>query len=682
MPPDSSQPPEHIAAHARLEQRVRRENAARLQAEAIAERSLRDLFQRQQEIELLETIAVAANEAANIQSALAMAIEAICRYMQWPVGHALLAHGTDIASSPGRPLRSGRIWHLAEAERYAAFHDVSESLLFHPRQGLPGRILAQAKPVWVQDVTAEADFPRTTQARSAGLRSGFGFPVLVGTEVVAVLEFYSHEIREPDERLLRVMAQIGTQLGRVMERERAQERLLFDAQHDPLTHLANRTQFLQRLRHLMERTRREPELQFAVLFFDLDRFKNVNDSLGHQAGDALVVAVAERLTRFLRITDLLLRDGDESTNVRRADSLVARFGGDEFTILLEGIGDVRDAIRATERIQKKLAEPFTIGEQQVFITASFGIALSHTGYASMDDMLRDADLAMYRAKSQGRACWEVFDQAMRARVVASMQLEADLRRAVQRGEFCLHYQAIVQLPEGTVRGFEALLRWNHPVRGIVSPAEFIPVAEEIGLIRTIGDWVLNEACRKIAYWQQLFPSDPPLDICVNVAPQQLADPQYVAQVAQALRTSVLTPGTLKLELTEGEVMRDPEHARAVFLELKQLGVRLSLDDFGTGYSSLSQLRRLPIDTLKLDRSFVSDMDRDEEKYAIARLIVSLAHILGMDVVAEGAETTGEVDSLIALGSEFVQGYYYHRPADAGEIEALLQARADRIGAML
>jgi predicted signal transduction protein with EAL and GGDEF domain len=657
----------------KLTRRLRRETAARLQAEAIAEHGLRDLYQRQQQIALLEAIAVAANQATQVDQAMAFAIREICRHIEWPLGHALIA--TDDGD-----FRTTRLWHSVDSERFAAFRAMSESMLFTRGNDLAGRIVASGLPVLVVDLSGDPDFPRARAARQAGLQAALGFPVFIANEVVAVLEFFAGDVPPLDENLLRLMTQIGMQLGRVLERQRARDDLQHNALHDSLTQLANRALFLSHVHTALNRAKRNKRYGFAVLFIDLDRFKTINDSLGHLVGDKLIISVAQRLTASLRNIDVISHEWNSPrSQLDNPNPLAARLGGDEFAILLDNMCDASDAIRVAERLQSELARPVMIDGREIHSTASIGIALSGSGYQNANDILRDADTAMYRAKAEGRARWELFDQGMRERAVAVLQLEADLHRALERNEFSLHYQPIVSASDGAIQGFEALIRWQHPERGWVSPVEFIPVAEEIGLIAKIGAWVLREACRQCALWHAACPRQPPLTISVNLSALQLAQPDLCAQVAEVLRQTALAPASLKLEITESAVMRDPERSHALLLELRQLGVKISLDDFGTGYSSLSQLRRLPLDTLKIDRSFVSDMDSDDEKRNIAKLIVALAQLLGMSVVAEGAETEREVMELNAMGCEYVQGYYFYPPLDAaaaGQALSAVQLRRD------
>jgi diguanylate cyclase (GGDEF)-like protein/PAS domain S-box-containing protein len=426
---------------------------------------------------------------------------------------------------------------------------------------------------------------------------------------------------------------------------------------DVLTGLPNRILFMDRLGRSVERAKYRKGYLFAVFFLDLDRFKVVNDSLGHLIGDQLLIATARRLQGCLHTGDT-----------------IARLGGDEFTVLLDDIREVADATRIAERIQKQLSMPFDINGHEVFTTASIGIALSSSGYERPEDLLRDADTAMYRAKAMGKARYEVFDSAMRDRAVARLQLETDLRRALEREEFLVYYQLIVSLEDGRISGCEALLRWQHPTRGLISPSEFIPVAEETGLIVPIGRWVLLEACRQVRAWQEQFPSKSPLTISVNFSSKQFMQPELVDQMRQILSSTGIEPHSLKLEITESLIMENPEAARALLLQLKALNIQLGIDDFGTGYSSLSYLHRFPIDRLKIDRSFVNRMGLDKENAEIVRTIVTLAHNLGVDVIAEGVETTEQLALLRDLKCKYGQGYLFSHPVDGETARALIEGQ--------
>jgi diguanylate cyclase (GGDEF)-like protein/PAS domain S-box-containing protein len=422
----------------------------------------------------------------------------------------------------------------------------------------------------------------------------------------------------------------------VTERKVAVDRLTHDAFHDALTNLPNRALFMDRLERAMEQQRRHPDAMFAVLFLDLDRFKVVNDSLGHVLGDELLVAVAERLTRMLRSSDT-----------------VARLGGDEFAMLIDGIDHEADAVRAAQRIQDALLVPFHIGPHEIFTSVSIGIALSTTGYHRPQDVLRDADIAMYRAKARGKARHEVFDIAMHERAVKLLGLETDLRRAIDRGELRVYYQPVVDLQNERLAGFEALLRWQ---RGdvLVSAEEIIPLAEETGLIVPIGEWVLRESLRQLRKW------DAGVDMHVNLSPKQLLQPNVVDVVTSAIRDAGVAPNRLHLEVTESLLIDNAEAAGALLRELRATDVGLSLDDFGTGYSSLSSLRQFPFDMIKIDRSFLLDADarRGDE---IVRTVSALARTLGMQVTVEGLETAEQVERMRTLGVEFAQGFYFARP---------------------
>lgn len=433
---------------------------------------------------------------------------------------------------------------------------------------------------------------------------------------------------------------------------------------DPLTGLPNRLLFIDRLGRRIQHARRRKDALFAILFLDLDGFKMINDSLGHLVGDQLLVGVASRLEKCLRSSDTLARLGESFT--------VARLGGDEFTVLLDDLKDPNDAKRAADRLMKALSAPFSLGGKEVFTSVSIGIALSNSAYEQPEDMLRDADTAMYQAKSLGKARFEVFDADMRARVMARLQLETDLRGALERQEFRNFYQPIVSLDSGQIVGFEALVRWQHPKRGLLGPEEFILVAEETGLIRELGWWNLREACRQISIWRAGPDSGHNLVISVNLSAKQFLQRNLVADIQKMLHELELSPNALKLEITESAVMADPSAAVEMLQQIKSIGIRLAVDDFGTGYSSLSYLHRFPLDTLKIDRSFIRDMQDEGEGLEIARTILPMANNLRLDVVAEGVETLEQVALLKQLRCKYAQGYYFSKPLSAEGTTALLE----------
>ena len=446
------------------------------------------------------------------------------------------------------------------------------------------------------------------------------------------------------------------QMQDIGDRKQAEKKLVHDAFHDALTGLPNRMFFMDQLKQSVQRVKRQQQAPFAVLFLDFDRFKIINDSLGHMVGDQLLIAIATKLR----------------ANVRPGDT-VARLGGDEFTILLDSLKSPDDAIDMARRLLSNLSEHFKLPDREVLITASIGIALSTNGYEHAEEVLRDADTAMYQAKSLGRARYEVFDQGMHVKAPDLVEIEKDLWRALERDELTLDYQPIVSLRTGAIAGFEALLRWMHPSRGMVSPLEFISVAEETGLIIPIGQWVLNQACRQTREWQKRYPQKPPLQISVNLSPKQFMQRDLIDQISLALDSGGLSPGSLKVEITEGMVMQNVESTMQMLGQLQALGIAISLDDFGTGYSSLSYLHRFPISTLKIDQSFVSSMSNNQESLEIVRTILGLARNLKMEVIAEGVETLEQAVELRAMNCDYGQGFYFSKALTANSAVRFLSS---------
>jgi diguanylate cyclase (GGDEF)-like protein/PAS domain S-box-containing protein len=457
----------------------------------------------------------------------------------------------------------------------------------------------------------------------------------------------------------------------ITERKRAEEMLEHRALHDVLTELPNRALFVDRLQHSLIRARRHSDYTFVVLFIDIDGFKVLNDSLGHSAGDELLIQVAKRLSAGFRETDTISRSAPGKMLNSHDDSL-ARLGGDEFTVLLDDVSEPSDAIRVARRILDKIALPFHIGGQQIVISASIGIAASSNAYEGAEDLLRDAEIAMYRAKQAGKARCEVFDPAMHSTAVRRLKLETDLRRGIEHGELLVYYQPIISLESGRIVGFEALSRWK-TVQGMVSPLDFIPIADETGLIIPMNRALYLESCQQLKSWQAKLNCTPPLTMSLNITPRQFAQPDLAKEIGEILTQSGINPGTVSLEITETIAMGEADHAFSVLSDLKALGVRLSIDDFGTGYSSLSRLPRFPIDALKIDRVFISQMSTDHDNHEIVRLIIMLAHSLGLKVVAEGTETQDEVNELKHLKCEMVQGFLYSPPVDSVKAFELLLA---------
>jgi len=460
-------------------------------------------------------------------------------------------------------------------------------------------------------------------------------------------------LREGDSRPVRIAGSMTD----ISARKRSEEELRRAAMHDALTGLVNRAYFLESLERSVARVQRRPDKTIALLFLDLDRFKQINDSLGHLAGDRLLASIARRLQSCVRPGDVL-----------------ARLGGDEFAVLLDDLKDATDATRIAERMQEALHAPLPNGGSEVVVTASIGIAFGGADLEGHEELLRDADLAMYRAKASGKARFEVFDTGSRATERARMELENDLRRALERGELRVHYQPIVDARNGRIVAFEALARWAHPQRGLLNAASFIPLAEESGTISALGRWVLREALAQLAEWQRDYPSERPLGVSVNLSPREVLQPRLPSNVAEALREANVSPESLALEITESLFIDTGDATLATLRELASLGVRLHLDDFGTGYSSLSYLHRFPISAVKIDRYFISRLDAAECE-EIVRSVVELAKRLGMDTIAEGAESDDQGVRLREIGCNLLQGYACARPVPPREAEALLARQA-------
>jgi len=516
-----------------------------------------------------------------------------------------------------------------------------------------GYTLMSGAPVIVEDWDTETRF---RQPDFKGRRTGAGLSVKIEGRsrepfgVLVVQSMAPRRFAAGDVDFLQALANV---LADALERQAIEDAIRERAVHDPLTGLPNRVLFVDRLEHALARLGRQRSL-CAILFLDLDHFKLVNDSLGHHVGDELLAAAAPRLKQALRTSDT-----------------VARFGGDEFGILLEDIASERDAIESAERIAAIFARPFVLSGSEHFVTTSIGIALARGGELA-DELIRDADAAMYRAKDRGRARYEVFDEAMRGRAIARLRVENDLRRALERGELRLEYQPVVSLKNFSIVGVEALLRWNHPDRGDVPPSEFIPIAEENGLIEPIGRWVLEQACRQGAEWYRSRPDAAPINISVNLSAVQVTRRSLPDLVRSVLRSTGLDPACLSLEITETVMVRDAEGLGEILGALKALGVRLVLDDFGTGYSSLSYLTRLPLDVLKVDRSFVDGLGSEPRDTAITETIIAMSRALSLDVVAEGVETPEHVRELSRLGCGMAQGFHFSHAVPAPEITHALE----------
>lgn len=461
-----------------------------------------------------------------------------------------------------------------------------------------------------------------------------------------IVELNSNLEQKIQERTAQLQAEIEM-------RERTQAKLLRMALRDSLTDLPNRSWFLQKLKQELDRTKKDDSYQFAVVCFDCDNFKVINDSLGHDIGDRLLKAIPSRL-------ETCLPQG----------SFMARLGGDEFIILLPQINDVATAISFVRKIQQKFTFPFNVSKREIFLNFSLGIVLCNVEYDKAEKVLRNADLAMYQAKALGKGQYQIYNQKMHQRAVERLQLEIDLRQALKNNEFTLHYQPIICLETGHITGFESLVRWQHPQRGIISPGKFIPVAEETGLIIPLGIWVLREACQQIKTWQQKYDSFISLTVNVNVAVQQFSYSSLIEEIDRILEETQLPSHCLKLEITESAIMENSDSAHAILQELKERNIKICIDDFGTGYSSLSYLHQFPVDNLKIDRSFVSRIKSVDEPNKVIDAIVNLAHHLDISVTAEGIETKEQLDYIKKVNCEYAQGYYFFKPLNSEAVEAM------------
>ncbi|MBU1691717.1 MAG: EAL domain-containing protein [Gammaproteobacteria bacterium] len=561
------------------------------------------------------------------------------------LGNAL----SSILSTPWLALRdAGTIFLVAED---------GDTLLLAAQQGIAEPILQlcarvpfgecmcglaarDRSPVFASEVDE-----RHTRSYPGMLPHGhYCLPILSGEKLLGVLNLYLEEGHQKNEAELHFLSVVTHALGGMIQLHHAEEQLQHSAYYDALTGMPNRALLLERLDRCLKREVRHNEIRYAVLFLDLDRFKNINDSLGHTSGDQVLVTVAERLQQCVRPGDT-----------------VARLGGDEFAILLDDTIDILDATQVAERIHSAMLQPFEFSGHEAFISTSIGITISSPVYKEPEELLRDADTAMYRAKSQGTAKTAIFDEQMHAHVVALVTMETELQRAVERQELRVHYQPIVSATSGETLGFEALVRWQHPERGMISPAEFIPVAEESGLIGRIGRWVLQEACREAQAWQTRFPHRNNLFVSVNLSAKQFLQTNFTGEILKTLQESGLESYRLHLEITESALLDNPETSNQTLVELRAHGIRLYLDDFGTGYSSLSYLHNFPFDALKIDRSFVSKLGEGSEHVGMVSAIIAIADSFGMDVIAEGVETSAQLVQLQELGCHNIQGYYFSRP---------------------
>jgi diguanylate cyclase (GGDEF)-like protein/PAS domain S-box-containing protein len=579
------------------------------------------------------------------EQAMSQVIETICIGFGWECGShwSLDKEGALLRCSTSWGESSLPIWEfLALTKKMSAPNGVD----------LPGRAWAKREPLFVTDIASEQGFSRIAAAGQAGLHGALALPIMAGDRVFGVIELFSAEPLQADEALSQLLKSLSAQIGQCFQRKHAEDQLRFIATHDPLTGLPNRAMFNERLRHALHQGVRYNR-GLAVMFIDIDRFKVVNDTLGHSAGDRLLQNCAKRLTECLRESDI-----------------VARLGGDEFVVMIENFAGPRDAIAVAQKILNGLVKPFFVDGQEFLMSASIGISTFPDDGADMEALVKNADIAMYRAKDQGRNNYQFYSAQMNKHTFERLAMESSLRRAVERNEFLLHYQPKLDLRNGAISGVEALVRWNHPDWGMVSPAQFIPLAEETGLIVQIGEWVLKTACEQSRQWRDQ--GIPGVRVAVNLSARQFAQKTLLRDIAKTIAESGLTPESLELEITESLVMQNAEHATETLQKLKAMGIILSIDDFGTGYSSLAYLKRFPIDCIKVDRSFIKDIPIDPDDMAITKGVIALGHSLRLKVIAEGVETVEQRDFLQANGCDEFQGFFFSKPLPAEEVTTLLR----------
>lgn len=630
----------------RLTKRLERERKARAEAEAIAENGLRTLYEKQRDIELLQEIASAANQAYSLNDVLQYTLTLVCKHIGWPIGHVYVSDPANLDQ-----LISTGIWHFSAPHQYEPFRRITEAMHLRRGTGLPGTVMLSKQPAWFTDVSTDVNFSRAAVARECDLRAGFAFGVWGDDDGIAVLEFYTQESLPIDTSTLAVMEHIGTLLSRVVERERASDRIQFLAYHDTLTQLPNRRLLKDRLDVCIAQAARHRR-QLGVLFLDLDRFKSINDSLGHKGGDALLSQFTERLQQCIRKGDTL-----------------ARWAGDEFVILLAEIEGIEDMNDVAMRVLQQMENTFLIAGHEIFVTCSIGAAVWQIDLDNSDTLIKNADMAMYYAKEKGRNRYERFTPELSLQARGDLLLESNLRKALVNDEFVVYYQPQVGIKSGEIIGMEALVRWAHPELGTIAPEQFIPLSEETGLIIPLGAWILETACSQVATWNK--EGNYALRLSVNISLHQFQQNDFAKFVADVLSKTGLEPALLDLEITESVAIENLASLLVNMQEIKKLGVHLSLDDFGTGYSSLSNLSSLPMDTVKIDKSFIQSMLGDPRNAAIAKSIILLAQSLNLSVIAEGVELQQQMDFLAAHDCDIMQGFLFSKPVDANELTWIL-----------
>jgi diguanylate cyclase (GGDEF)-like protein/PAS domain S-box-containing protein len=607
----------------------------------------------EQRLQMGHTVTRLLAESRSIEEALPQVLRTICESGGWTYGQRWALN------------RAANLMHCAETwcaadpalEEFEAFNRSRMQTPGNGR-GLIHRVWEANTPVWVDDLAQEKQMQRASMAIKAGLHSAFAFPILVGDGFYGVMEFFGPGVRRPDAELVEIVRTMGSQVGQFMARKAAEQNLRFVASHDPLTGLFNRSMFNERLQQALAQAARF-ERSVALLFIDLDGFKVVNDTLGHTAGDQLLAELAMRL----RAT---LREGD----------VTGRMGGDEFVVLIEEFGDAAQVAEVAKKVLETISRPYPLQGRDFEVTASLGISLYPADGKDAQTLLKNADIAMYLVKQQGKNSFRFYAPQMNVHLVERLSLESSLKRALERGEMLLQYQPKVGVRDGQVSGVEALVRWQHPTQGMINPGEFVPVAEDAGLMLAMGEWVLHTACRQMRAWRDQ--GLPHLRMAINLSQRQLSQDSLIQVVREALHRTGMDASRLDLEIREDMVLRNPERAVRLLAQLKEVGVRLVIDDYGTGYSSLSYLKRLPIDAVKIDRSLIRELPRDADAAALSRGVVAMAHSLGISVTAEGVETREQWEFLHQLGCEEMQGNYFSPPV-APEIVASIVRQPAAMG---
>lgn len=609
--------------------------------------SFRDITETraaQETLNLLIEVTSTASEAEDSYSMTSSCLETICKMHSWKMGQAWFLNYKDslLFCSPHS------YYSIVDA---GEFRNTCLNSRFGRGIGLPGRVWEEMTPIWIPDISADSKFPFAPFAAGSKLKSGFAFPIQDNGQLLAIFEFYDTETRQASRHFQSAFERLGIHLGAVFQRKKEQETIRHQAYHDLLTGLPNRVLFRDRFEQaLARRSRRDPG-RMAIMFLDLDRFKTINDSLGHNVGDQLLQEVARRLSGCLREVDT-----------------VARMGGDEFLILLPDLRYPEDAAKVSQKLLELFEQPFRLEQHDLHTTTSIGISIFPDDGRDAPTLMKNADIALYRAKEKGRNTYELFTQAMTVAAIARLNLESGLRRSLERGEMTLYYQPIVDANSAQLLAVEALLRWIHPEMGTVAPKDFIRVAEDTGLIMPIWAWALRTACLQHRQWlQQGIPVVP---IAMNISSLQFQQPNFVAIVQNTLKEVGLDPSLLELEITEGMAMR-AEFAVKVMMELSNLGVRISIDDFGIGYTSLSRVKKFPINTIKIDPFFLQESFSDPDDLAMVRTIVSLGHGLNCKVIAEGVETLEQLTMLRSLNCDGIQGFLVAHPHPAAEMTPLL-----------